>query len=710
MNRGPFLPRLLAALALCLALSALCLRNYYPPLPNPLTVDLVLDRGTAGQAEPLIVSGRPLFGDFLIASYLDETRIVFGYNSWGHPGTLSSTPVTITPGQPLRLRIAMPALDQVRGRFTDPPGNIRVDVAGATVFTLRDHYFFRQPRELHLGENPLGGSACGPQLRGRLLTPEGRELRGEPSQFYTLRDRITGWVTHSRQKYAVLLVALAVLAGWIPLHWFHPATLRTAFASLRRTLAPHRSFVGASTVCTLVFTWMVTQGTLDLDVTEPLGSFYDYQADSFLHARLDVTEEAIGGEAFVFAGKLYGYFGPTPALLRLPFVLFDFAFGNLTRAFFVGYFIATLLAAYALLRHAYRVVAPAAAPSPAAVVFLTANLGLGSTLFFLGSRAYVYHEAIFCGVTFALFSCLFALRHLAAPAGRAWLPALLCALLSLHARPPTGLFALTFLGCIAATHLLRAWFAPQIENQNSKIKNSLRPLALGLSCVLAVFTFNGLSYLKFKTFDGAPLRYSRPYDAERLAKIDGKSFHSANVPFGAYTYFVRPNLRFENKFPFVYLGSPEPGREFPAAKLDLPDHTLAIPFAMPGLFSLTLLAILGAFVRPLARTPLLITGAAVIPMSLALFAAIATAQRYTADWLPFLTCAAALGLASLDTSTSGLRLALHALLSLVTLAAVLLTFALTLHYQRETVWGVPEDIRQSYQTLRPRLTPSFLRH
>ncbi len=705
MNRGPLLPRLLAALALCLALSALCLRNYYPPLPTPLTVDLVLDRGTAGQAEPLIVSGRPLFGDFLFVSYVDETHIVFGYDSWGHPGHLSPTPVAITPGQPLRLRITVPALDQVRGHFTDPPGTIRVDANGTTVLDIRDHYFIRQPRELYLASNPLGGSACDPVLRGRLLAPDGRELRGDPAQFYSLRDRALGWLTHSRQKYAVLLVALAVLAGWIPLRWFHPVTLRTTLASAYCALAPHRWFVGTSAVCTLVFTWMVTQGTLHLDVTEPLGSFYDYQADSFLHARLDVTEEAIGGEAFVFAGKLYGYFGPTPALLRLPFVLFDFAFGNLTRAFFVGYFIATLLAAYALLRHAYRVVAPAAAPSPTSVVFLTANLGLGSTLFFLGSRAYVYHEAIFCGVTFALFSCLFALRHLAAPAGRAWLPALLCALLSLHARPPTGLFALTFLGCVAVALIGRSLLAGDLRAPAIR-----KSVFIGALCVAAVFTFNGLSYLKFKTFDGAPLRYSRPYDAERLAKIDGKSFHAANVPYGAYTYFVRPNLRFENQFPFVYLGSPEPGREFPAAKLDLPDHTLAIPFAMPGLFSLTLLAILAALVRPAARSPLLITCAAVIPMSLALFAAIATAQRYTADWLPFLTCAAVFALASLDTFTSRLRLALHFLLAVFTLAAVLLTFAFTLHYQRETVWGVPEEIRQSYQDLRPRLTPSALRH
>lgn len=703
MNRGPLLPRLLAALALCLALAALCLRNYYPPLPNPLTVDLVLHRGTPGQSEPLITSGRPLFGDFLIARYLDETTVVFGYNSWGHPGHLSTTPVALTPGRPLRLQIEMPALHQMRGRFADPPGRIRVTCEGVPAFALTDHYFFRQPLEIYLGENPLGGTASDPQLRGQLLAPDGRELRGDPARFFTARDRLAGWLTHSRQKYAVLLAALAVLAGWIPLRGFRPAALRGAFASLRRALAPHRWFAGTAALATLGFTGMVTQGTLQFDVTEPLGSFYDYQADSLLRGRLDVTEDAIGGEAFVVAGKLYGYFGPTPALLRLPFVLFDFAFGNLTRAFFVGYFLASLAAAYALLRHACRLVSPAAVPSPAAVVFLTANLGLGSTLFFLGSRAYVYHEAIFCGVTFALFACLFALRHLATPAGRWWLASLLCAVLSLHARPPTGLFALTFLGCVAATLLLRGSFSPSRRPAFSPA--SLRPLTLGLACVLAVFTFNGLGYLKFNTFEGAPLRYSRPYGAERLAKIDGKSFHAANVPYGAYSYFVRPNLRFENQFPFVYLGSPTPGREFPAAKLDLPDHTLAIPFAMPGLFLLTALGVASAFARAGPRTFLLLTCAAVLPMSLALFAAVATAQRYTADWLPFLTCAAALGLASLTTLPARLRLALSALVAVFTTVAVLLTFALTLHYQRETVWGVPEEIRQSYQQLRPRLTP-----
>jgi hypothetical protein len=49
---------------------------------------------------------------------------------------------------------------------------------------------------------------------------------------------------------------------------------------------------------------------------------------------------------------------------------------------------------------------------------------------------------------------------------------------------------------------------------------------------------------------------------------------------------------------------------------------------------------------------------------------------------------------------SRLRLALHALLAMFTLAAVHRTFALTLHSQRETDCGIPEAIGQSNQTLR----------
>jgi hypothetical protein len=699
VNRSPLLLRLLVAAALFLTLSALCLRNYYPPLAYPLTVDLVLDRGTVGQSEPLVVSGRELSGDFLVVQYLDPTHVIFAYDSWGHPGRFSPKPITITPGTPLRLRIEMPALNQLRGHFSDPPGPIRVTCDGVTVLDITDHYFIREPTEIWLARNPLGGSACGPHLRGRLLALDGRELRGDPTQFFTYRERLAGWLTHSRHVFAVFLLCSAVAFGWLPLAWFHPNSLRARAQAARHALGHHRWFVGVTALSTVLFAGMITNSTFRFLQTEELATFYDYQMASLLDGHLDVPDDAIGGEAFVFAGKIYGYFGPTPALLRLPFALFGFAFGELSRSYMVAYFVAALVATYLIFLHARQRIGGSGNPSPIAVILLVGHVALGSTLFFFASRAYVFHEAILCGATFALFSCYFSLLHLAAGSAGAWRWALLCGVLSLHARPPTGLFALTFLGCVSVAHL--------IYHLRSRAVAALpRHLGIGALCILGVLTFNGLSYLKFKTFDGAPLRYSRPYGPERLAHIEGKSFHFANLPYGFYSYFIRPHFRVEPKFPWLYLGSTHPAPEFPDAKLDLPDHTLAIPWSMPGLFFLSTLGCAAAFfTHPAARGAIVVTWAAVLPMSVALCAAIATAQRYTGDWIPFLVGAAALGLAALETASPRLRLVLRALLFGCTLAAILLTFALTLHYQRETVWGVPEEFRQSYQNLRTRLTP-----
>jgi hypothetical protein len=42
-----------------------------------------------------------------------------------------------------------------------------------------------------------------------------------------------------------------------------------------------------------------------------------------------------------------------------------------------------------------------------------------------------------------------------------------------------------------------------------------------------------------------------------------------------------------------------------------------------------------------------------------------------------------------------------------TAAGLAVTFALTLHYQGETLWGVPEPVRERYQELRRRVDTIF---
>src|SRR5207248_9886802 len=179
-----------------------------------------------------------------------------------------------------------------------------------------------------------------------------------------------------------------------------------------------------------------------------------------------------GGEAFIAHGRRYGYFGPTPALLRMPFVIFDLGFGRLSRSYMCVYFVALLIGCQLLLRDVTRlttgtgsvalrgsagIARGGAKPSGWSTVVLTVSVGLGSTLFYVGSRAYIYHEAILCGAMFAVFGCWCALRHFEKPDGGWWLGSLACGTLSVHARPPAGLFALTFLGFVAAWHLWSHW-------------------------------------------------------------------------------------------------------------------------------------------------------------------------------------------------------------------------------------------------------------
>jgi hypothetical protein len=61
-----------------------------------------------------------------------------------------------------------------------------------------------------------------------------------------------------------------------------------------------------------------TTGGRQIFVKEVLGGAYDSQAEHFLRGDVDVDEAAIGREAMIVNGKVRMYFGPFPALLRIP--------------------------------------------------------------------------------------------------------------------------------------------------------------------------------------------------------------------------------------------------------------------------------------------------------------------------------------------------------------------------------------------------------
>lgn len=687
----------LVGLATFLALVLMCVAPIYPPLPAELTLELKFPSGNPARSEPLIASGVAGEGDFLVVNYLSRTTATFSHDAWSIGGPTSEV-VTFQPGGRHTLRVTMPAFTALRGTPKSPTAPLRLVFDGREILRADVAFHPRAPARLFFGFNPVGGSTADGVFRGDIYDSAHRELHGGPSVHFPYTTRLALWFT---QKPGELLVSvlLALAATHLLRRWFAPKIIQHPSKIINHLARPpHLTAVVVALLCALAFASVLTGGTFRLFFPDAFGNFYDYQALSFLEGRLDVPEAALGAEAFVFGGKVYGYFGPTPALLRVPFVFFDLGFGQLTRVAFLVYFLASLAAVYALLLHATRLFrGPTAIPSRSAVALLLTGAGLGTTLFFLSSRAYIYHEAILCGVACALWSAWFSLRWLADSTTRAWLPALLLGTLAVHSRPPVGLFALTLLGCVAAAHVLRAWFAPKIEHHQSSI---IKFLAIGLLSLLAVFSFNALSYLKFQSFEGAPLKYHVQYHPERLAAIDGRNFHVSNFRYNFAGYIWRPNYVIQATFPYFFITGRNPN-EYPGSKIDLAEPTLALPYAMPAI---VLLAVVGGWVavarRSASRLPLALLALAVLPMSAALFTAIAISQRYTADFCPALLVAAAFGLAAVSLFQPFLRRAVLVFVGCLTLVSAYVSLSSALYYQGELVWGVPDDVKARYQSLR----------
>ncbi len=123
-------------------------------------------------------------------------------------------------------------------------------------------------------------------------------------------------------------------------------------------------------------------------------------------------------EGFRIGTRTYEYQGPVPALMRLPIEAFTDRFhGRLTR---VSMLVADLVALWFLVRQVLetrRIVrgeaASRGAPSWAWTALTTFGLGTSSVLF-LASKAWVYHEALLWGAAFSL-GCFFHLTAFLAP-------------------------------------------------------------------------------------------------------------------------------------------------------------------------------------------------------------------------------------------------------------------------------------------------------
>jgi arabinofuranan 3-O-arabinosyltransferase len=435
-----------------------------------------------------------------------------------------------------------------------------------------------------------------------------------------------------------------------------------------------RRFVRASAAgavaALLVFGWLITLGRADLTSWQRVGDFYDGQAKAWLDGHWDMAPETLGIERFEARGKAYMYQGPWPAVLRVPVVTVTDRFeGRMTQGSMLAAFAVAMAGASLLhwrVRQLVRGAASLGRAETLATALATFTVGAGSALLFVGSRAWVYHEAIAWGVAWSLVAFAAIVGCVAAPTWRRLAMAGGAAALALCSRSSVGLGPVAALGLLAVGNLLARrgsgegrgpWHQRVLHRLSwfggAPTRTGRRPV-IGplLASVLPVGVYAATNWIKFRTLFSIPFTsqgFTLVDDDRRqmLAENHGTLFGLKFVPTTLGQY-VRPDaISFTRAFPFVDL--PAPAHPVGGVNFDLIDRAGSIPTTMPALTVLAVVAVI-ALVRGGRTERGQGIGALRIPAAGALAGALLIlpfgyiANRYLADAVPLMAIVGLVGL------------------------------------------------------------------
>ncbi len=286
--------------------------------------------------------------------------------------------------------------------------------------------------------------------------------------------------------------------------------------------------------------WIIaTAGGRQIFIKEVLGDAFDSQAEHFLRGNVDVDGEAIRWEAMVVNGKARMYFGPFPALLRIPLnLIYPAGRGAWSRisGFLAGeiaLFAFTGLILNALRRSSLSVRARNWLGAACLIGFV-----FGTPLLLLLGNLSIYNEAIIWALAWTLGALFFAIcsRNTEGHAQTVSLTAFsFCAAGALLSRVTFGA-PLVLIAPMLAIHLPR-------ENRWRQFAALFLPLGAGLGFYLL------LSYARFGSFVGVSIdHYINPVHREFAHKYG--MFSLQRVPYGLADYFgLRfPSLQWQAPF------------------------------------------------------------------------------------------------------------------------------------------------------------------
>ena len=367
-----------------------------------------------------------------------------------------------------------------------------------------------------------------------------------------------------------------------------------------------------------------TTGGRQIFINEVLGGAYDSQAEHFLRGDVDVDVEAIGSEAMIVNDHVRMYFGPFPALLRIPLnFVYPAGHGKWSR---ISGFCAGTIALFAfagLVRMALR-----SSPLSSRAANWMGNASIvgfafGSPLLFLLGNLSIYDEAIIWGFGLSVAALFFALRAQEANGGaltRSLLGFSVCAAGALLSR---ATFGVPFI-LIAPVLGVRI----QRENRMANLTALLLPLAAGLIFQLL------LNFAKFGSFTGATYDFYIDSVHREFAQKHG-IFNLNRVRYSFADYFSLAPPSFHLQPPFL--------------RVDRHWLVNSAPFCLP--FSETFLSVpwcsswlvLGVIIGTVllvrsSRTDYFqrCVAAALFTQFICILSFFALAQRYAADLYPFL--------------------------------------------------------------------------
>jgi hypothetical protein len=390
-------------------------------------------------------------------------------------------------------------------------------------------------------------------------------------------------------------------------------------------------------VAAIVYWWLCTAGNWTIFAPEaPYGDVYDQLAISMKHGRLDLPLTVLGGEAYFVNNKYYGYWGPFPAVLRVPLALFSERgwVGHTAR---LSCWMAAMLTLMAILQ-IFRELEAITGWSPRARWFLhftLAGYAFGTTVPFLLGRTFVYHEAILWAAALAHL-CLWAgVRHVRTASTGALCGAIAAAGASALTRASVGY------GAMAGVFLLITFRLWQLRRQpaGGPRRRSLAMLTgLGaFATVLSLLPFS-YNYVLFGTVSRMP--YERYLDAtpERIAISDnGRMFKLTNVWPGFLTYFNPTHIRIERTPPYFHLTEYTAYRT--GHRIEHSEPYASISSVMTGLLLLALIGACVGFQYP----ALLLPAAGGLAGVVAVCSYTAISHRYEHDFSPLVFLLGALG-------------------------------------------------------------------